>query len=124
MACNKSFSGWTPESEGRKKPQLEEWEAYEHIGFHLHLSSPNEVAARVHADIFYNELLGLPYEGTGAEARHFISCPPLRPDEELCPYDKTSYQAIPGYVTGKGCPVCKSIADYHLPVPKKESETT
>lgn len=37
--------------------------------------------------------------------------------EKLCPYDDVAYERVPGYVSGYGCPVCKAISFYHLPVP-------
>lgn len=39
-------------------------------------------------------------------------------NEIYCPYDDTSYNQVPGYVSGYGCPVCKAIGVYHLPVLK------
>lgn len=40
------------------------------------------------------------------------------PDETLCPYDGIAYRKVPGYMEGYGCPVCKAISFYHLPVAK------
>lgn len=37
--------------------------------------------------------------------------------EKPCPYDDVPYKDVPGYVPGYGCPVCKAISFYHLPVP-------
>ena len=36
--------------------------------------------------------------------------------ERLCPFDNVLYSQVPGYVSGCGCPVCKAIGQYHLPV--------
>lgn len=41
-------------------------------------------------------------------------------DEIPCPYDGTAYSEIPGYVPGRGCPVCKAISFHHLPISKNE----
>jgi hypothetical protein len=36
--------------------------------------------------------------------------------EKKCPYDGIKYSKIPGY-TWHGCPICKSVGPWHLPVP-------
>ena len=43
-----------------------------------------------------------------------------REGEEYCPYDGIAYEQVPGYKPGHGCPVCKGIGEYHLPVPIAE----
>ena len=45
-------------------------------------------------------------------------------DEIPCPFDKVPYNLVPGYESGYGCPVCKSIAMYHIAIPAKETPTT
>lgn len=45
-----------------------------------------------------------------------------RKGERLCPFDNIAYSKVPGYVSGYGCPVCKAIGQYHLPVPVKENK--
>lgn len=37
--------------------------------------------------------------------------------EMLCPYDGVVYSNVPGYESARGCPVCKGIGPYHVPVP-------
>lgn len=39
--------------------------------------------------------------------------------EIACPYDKIAYHRIPGYIAGYGCPACKSVVSYHLPIREK-----
>jgi hypothetical protein len=41
-------------------------------------------------------------------------------DEKPCPYDGIAYSKVPGYVSGYGCPVCKGIGPYHLPIPETQ----
>jgi len=41
-------------------------------------------------------------------------------NERLCPYDGKLYEQVPGYISGYGCPVCKGIGNFHLPVPKEK----
>lgn len=36
--------------------------------------------------------------------------------ERFCPYDGVAYGRVPGYIVGYGCPVCKAIGNFHLPV--------
>ncbi len=38
-------------------------------------------------------------------------------NEKLCPYDGVAYKDVPGYIPGYGCPICKAISSFHLPVP-------
>ncbi len=45
----------------------------------------------------------------------YIKREPLN-GEIHCPYDNITYNHVPGYVEGYGCPVCKAIGTYHLPV--------
>lgn len=37
--------------------------------------------------------------------------------ERPCPWSGVAYSCVPGYVEGRGCPVCKAIGSDHLPVP-------
>jgi hypothetical protein len=39
-------------------------------------------------------------------------------NEKLCSYDGIAYSKVPGYISGYGCPVCKGIGPYHLPIEK------
>ena len=41
-------------------------------------------------------------------------------EETHCPYDGIANSQIPGYVSGYGCPVCKAIGAYHVPVGHEE----
>ena len=41
-------------------------------------------------------------------------------EEKPCPYDNVFYWEIPGYIEGYGCPVCKAIGPYHLPIDDEE----
>lgn len=36
--------------------------------------------------------------------------------EKYCPYDGVAYKDIPDYMPGYGCPVCKAVGRYHIPV--------
>lgn len=45
-------------------------------------------------------------------------------DERYCPYDGVAYSKVPGYVSGYGCPVCKAISSYHLPIPRNQDRVT
>ena len=45
------------------------------------------------------------------------------PGEKLCPYDGIAYNKVPGYEPGYGCPICKAIGQYHLPVPIKKGDS-
>jgi len=38
--------------------------------------------------------------------------------ETLCPFDNVPYNEVPNYKSGFGCPVCKAIGQYHLPIKK------
>ena len=40
------------------------------------------------------------------------------PGEVLCPHDGVLFDKVPGYEPQRGCPVCKAIGMYHLPIPK------
>lgn len=42
-------------------------------------------------------------------------------NEDACPYDGIAYSQIPGYISGYGCPICKGIGPYHLPIEKNQN---
>ena len=44
--------------------------------------------------------------------------------EKPCPFHGVPYSEIPGYELGYGCPVCKAIGLYHLPVPANKKKSS
>ncbi|MES3004696.1 MAG: hypothetical protein V4690_01130 [Patescibacteria group bacterium] len=61
------------------------------------------------------KVAGVDYEGFFPK-RH------PRKGERLCPYDGIAYRMVPGYESSRGCPVCKAIAEFHLPVSKEVAD--
>lgn len=47
--------------------------------------------------------------------RPFAKRKPLE-GEILCPYNEVPYNEILGYISGYGCPVCKAIGVFHIPI--------
>jgi len=68
----------------------------------------------------------LPTPKTEQVGKLFIGFEKRKPtkSEKLCPFDDVPYNEVPGYEPGYGCPVCKAIGLYHLPVPANKKKAS